>query len=241
MAGPRTFVSGLGNDANPGTREQPKRTFASALTVTNPGGQIVALDSAGYGFSTLTINKSVSIIVPQGVTGFITVSGDTNGITINAGSDAIVSLRGLIIENSSPGSGYGIRSSSVGALTVEDCAIRNFYYGILFYQANARHLQVHGGSVRGNTFGIDVEPTAAVALDAIVTRCLVQNNRAGGVGLSAYNAYGGTAVMRVSDCTITNNGGAGVAGSTGSILSRGNNTVENNAYNNSFPGTYSPK
>ena len=46
MAGPRTFVSGLGNDANPGTREQPKRTFASALTVTDPAGEVVVLDPA---------------------------------------------------------------------------------------------------------------------------------------------------------------------------------------------------
>ena len=236
MAGPRTFVSGLGNDANPGTREQPKRTFASALTVTNPGGQIVALDSAGYGSSTLTIDKSVSIIVPPGVAGFITVSGASNGITINAGVDDVVSIRGLIIENSNrSGSPSGIRSSSVGTLTVEDCAIRNFHLGLFFNQGNAGHLQVHGGSVRGNLYGIYLQPNAAVALDAIVTGCLVQNN--GGVGLGAANASGGTSVMRVSDCTITHN----ISGVGTLILSRGNNTLENNNQGNSFSGTYSAK
>ena len=257
IAGPRTFVSGLGNDANPGTREQPKRTFASALTVTNPGGQIVALDSAGYGSSTLTIDKSVSIIVPPGVAGFMTVSGASNGITINAPSDAVVSLRGLIIETSSSGSGNGIRSNSVGTLTVEDCAIRNFGRGINFNQANAGHLQVHGGSVRGNTYGIYVSPIAPVALDAIVTGSLVENNstgfyvNAGNGGPTQLTAAGCTisgnstgihalgvgGIIRVSDSTITDNS----TGVSGSVFSRRNNTLENNANGNSFPGTYSAK
>ena len=240
IAGPRTFVSGLGNDANPGTREQPKRTFASALAVVDPGGQIVALDSAGYASSTLVINKSVSIIVPPGVAGFITVSGAASGITINAAVTDVVSIRGLIIETSSAANGTGIHSSSVGTLTVEDCAIRKFNRGISFNQPNASHLQVHGGSVRHNTTGIYLQPAAAVTVDAIVTGCLLENN---GTALHA-SAPGGFAVamMRVSDCTITNNNnGVTISGPTSGVISRGNNTLENNGSGNSFPGTFSPK
>src|SRR6266446_6592240 len=74
---PRTFVSGLGNDANPGTLTSPKRSFASALTVTDAGGEIIVLDSAGYG--PVTINKSVSIISPTGVYAGITVPSGSDG------------------------------------------------------------------------------------------------------------------------------------------------------------------
>src|SRR5687767_11091784 len=96
-AGRRSFVSGLGNDAHPGTREQPKRTFASALPVTDVGGEIVALDSAGFASSTLTINKSVSIISPPGVYAGVSVASGT-GITVSIGTNDVVVLRGLTLK-----------------------------------------------------------------------------------------------------------------------------------------------
>src|SRR5438876_3712916 len=83
LAVPRVFVSGLGNDANPGSLTSPKRSFGSALTVTDAGGEIIVLDSAGYG--PVTINKSVSIIAPPGVYAGVTVTSG-NGITVAAGS-----------------------------------------------------------------------------------------------------------------------------------------------------------
>ena len=77
----RTFVSGAGNDANPCSRTAPCRTFGAAMAQTNAGGEVYVLDSAGYG--PFTINKSVSIVAPLGVTAGISVfSGD--GIDINA-------------------------------------------------------------------------------------------------------------------------------------------------------------
>src|SRR3954468_24610775 len=70
----RAFVASYGNDANNGSRSAPKKTFQSAHDVVSDGGQIVVLDSAGYG--SLTITKSLSVIVPPGVNGFITVPGN---------------------------------------------------------------------------------------------------------------------------------------------------------------------
>src|SRR5207302_10677152 len=96
---PRVFVSGLGNDANPGSLTSPKRSFTSALTVTDAGGEIIVLDSAGYG--PVTINKSVSIISPTGVYAGITVTSG-NGVTVSAGASDVVILRGLTI-NGLPG------------------------------------------------------------------------------------------------------------------------------------------
>src|SRR5437870_11556491 len=68
----RTFVSAAtGNDANPCTRTAPCRNFAAAIAQTASGGEVVVLDSGGYG--TVTINQAVSLIAPSGVYAGITV------------------------------------------------------------------------------------------------------------------------------------------------------------------------
>ena len=58
----RTFVSGLGNDANTATfcsRQKPCRTLAAAYTVTEVGGEIVALDPGEFGPITITGRLSI--------------------------------------------------------------------------------------------------------------------------------------------------------------------------------------
>src|SRR2546430_17304299 len=88
----RTFVSAAtGNDANPCNRTAPCRNFAAAIAQTQPGGEVVVLDSGGYG--TVTITQAVSLVAPSGVYAGITVFGG-NGITINAGPSDIVTIRG---------------------------------------------------------------------------------------------------------------------------------------------------
>jgi hypothetical protein len=67
--------------------------FAAAIAATSAGGEVIVLDSAGYG--PVTITQAVSIIAPQGIyAGISAFSG--NGITVNA-PGAIVVLRGLSI------------------------------------------------------------------------------------------------------------------------------------------------
>src|SRR5260370_29751704 len=94
---PRTFVASTGSDGNPCSRFAPCRTFQSALNAVAVGGEVVALDSAGFG-SNLTINKSVAITASPGVfAGIVVFTG--HGIDINAaGSDTVI-LRGLTINS----------------------------------------------------------------------------------------------------------------------------------------------
>src|SRR3954468_10436537 len=236
----KIFVASYGNDANSGSPASPKRAFQAAHNAVAPGGEIVALDTAGYG--PLAINKSVSVIVPPGATGFGTVSGHVFAISINAAPSDVVSLRGLIVENTAGPSGYGIRSDLVGKLIVEDCAVRNFSAGITFVAPNAGHLQVHGGSVRQNTTGIFVQPFAAVPFDAIVTDCLVENNNSGidaaeMAHLTAANctiaanttgviSVGANTKAFVENCRISNNS-TGIFPNGGEIISLGNNAFTN--------------
>ena len=268
MAGPRTFVSGLGNDANPGTREQPKRTFASALTVTDPHGEVVVLDPAGFGSSTLTINKSVSIIVPAGIFGGVRVTSGP-GIIVAAGASDTVVLRGLTLNSGGSGSS-GIVFESGSALHVENCIIFGFtsgsgihvplrHVGALLYvidticrrnnvgvfsnagrasldhvrlEQNVYGLFVSGSETRGsiansvasgNAYGLEGDGG-----ELNIEGCLVANN----VGSGITSATGAT--VRISNSTVTNNGtGLHNYNSTGTLLSRGNNTVQGNTTNKS--------
>lgn len=54
-------------------------------------------------------------------------------------------------------------------------------------------------------------------------------------------ATSGTATVRVSNCIVTNNNNGVLAGTGGSIQSRGNNTLESNGSANTFPATYTAK
>ena len=56
----RTWVSGVGDDANPCSRTAPCKTFAGAISKTAAGGEINCLDPGGFG--AVTITKSIRSI-----------------------------------------------------------------------------------------------------------------------------------------------------------------------------------
>src|ERR1700675_171896 len=90
----RTFVSGVGNDANPCSRTAPCKTFAGAISKTAAGGEINCLDPGGFG--ALTITKSITVSCEIGPAGVL-VAG-TNGISVNAATTDMVILNGLDFE-----------------------------------------------------------------------------------------------------------------------------------------------
>src|SRR6476659_250968 len=102
----RTWVSGVGDDANPCSRTAPCKTFAGAISKTAAGGEINVLDPGGFGG--VTITKAISIISERFEAGVL-VSG-TNAIIVNVPSatDRVV-LRGLDIE----GLGTGLNGITV--------------------------------------------------------------------------------------------------------------------------------
>src|ERR1044072_3133643 len=86
----RTWVSGIGDDANPCSRTAPCKTFAGAISRTAAGGFIDVLDPGGYG--NVTITKSITIDGSGGSIGGVLTIGGANGIVINAQGGAIVHL-----------------------------------------------------------------------------------------------------------------------------------------------------
>src|ERR1700722_3571991 len=97
----RTWVSGVGDDANPCSRTAPCKTFAGAISKTAAAGVIDVLDPGGFG--AVTIVKSITLENGGEISGIL-VAG-TNGITINDSTGAaIVVLRGMSLDGGPPGS-----------------------------------------------------------------------------------------------------------------------------------------
>src|SRR5262249_9418522 len=90
----RTFVSSAGSDAAACSITAPCRGLTAAVGATSSKGEVVVLDSAGYGGATVT--QAVSIVAPPGVYAGVSVFSGT-GITIMAGATDKVVLRGLAV------------------------------------------------------------------------------------------------------------------------------------------------
>src|SRR4051812_15032163 len=102
----RTWVSGVGDDANPCSRTAPCKTFAGAISKTANGGEINCIDPGGFGG--VTIGKSLTIKCHY-TEGGVLVSG-TNAIVVNATATDKVTLKGLDIN----GIGVGATTSLTG-------------------------------------------------------------------------------------------------------------------------------
>ena len=285
----KIFVASFGNDANDGSRGSPKRNFQAAHDAVAAGGEVVALDTAGYG--ALTITKSVGITAPAGITGFITTSGGTNAVTLNAAASDQVSLRGLTINAVNvSGTPIGVLINTVGTLSVSNCTISGYDQGIRCAPTTDARVVLTSSTVRGSVapgFLLPFGGSASVRL--IIDRCelvsnggdglsvngstvsgvthrveirdsLIANNKTNGLfsnGVNittvlqgcafAANSFGINvqvgASVKVDGCVITANTTKGIQfGGTGAaLLSRGNNTVEDNATDGTFSGTYSAK
>src|ERR1700736_975208 len=74
----RTWVSGVGDDANPCSRTAPCKTFAGAISKTAAGGEINVLDPGGFGAVTITKSISITSGFEAGV-----LASASNGIIVN--------------------------------------------------------------------------------------------------------------------------------------------------------------
>ncbi len=146
----RTWVSGVGDDANPCSRTAPCKTFAGAISKTATGGEINVLDPGGFGG--VTITKSISIVNDSVGSAGVLVSG-TNAIIINAPASSVIVLRGLDIEGLGTGLN-GIRHLAGGSLSVENCTINNFTQkAIDFEPTGPSQLSVKNTIIRNNVIG----------------------------------------------------------------------------------------
>ena len=114
----RTWVSGVGDDANPCSRTAPCKTFAGAISKTASGGEISVLDPGGFGV--VTITKAITINGYGQVAGIL--SAGTNGIIVNAGVNDEVIIKNISIAGAGTGLN-GIRYLAGNQLTLENVQI----------------------------------------------------------------------------------------------------------------------
>ena len=201
-AAQRAFVSSTGNDANAPsgcTPALPCRSFQAAHGAVDAGGEIVALDTAGFG--TVTITKSVSILGNPGTIPSISVASGV-GVTINT-AGVRVTLRNLNING--VGGTQGINMEEGAALTVENCVVSNFTNAGLWIYTTASQPKVRIANtiLRGNSTGAYLGGIANVD---IVGSHFTGNT---GVGLYAEHGSGGVLSVAVTDSVASGNGGAG--------------------------------
>ena len=149
----RAFVSTTGNDANAATncaQTAPCRTFAGAFPTVTAGGELIVLDTSGYG--PLTINKAITIAAVPGATAFVVAATGTAGFTVSAGASDLVVLRNINFNGSNAANTTGINHTS-GKLDVYDCKFSQLTTGIVLVNSKARLLDC---LVTGNTTGASV-------------------------------------------------------------------------------------
>jgi hypothetical protein len=256
----RTWVSGVGDDANPCSRTAPCKTFAGAISKTAAAGEINCLDPGGFGG--VTITKSITLNCHE-VFGSILVSG-TPGITINAQPADRVILRNLQIQGVNSGT-IGVRILAAAAVSIEDCVITQFAQqgildsrtagntklfirntvvshnagsGIGLGGTSPNNVEIENSSSINNLFGV----STATGNNAMIRRSVFSGN---GTGLEA----DGGAVLNVENSAISNNSlGIQAAGTirlsnsdvtmnatgfSGAAVSYGNNRL----LGNTAPGT----
>jgi hypothetical protein len=178
----RTWVSGVGNDANPCSRTAPCKTFAGAISKTATGGEISVLDPGGFG--TVTIGKALVINGTGTLAGILNSLG-SNGIIVNAPATDTVIIREISIAGAGTGAN-GIRFLAGKSLMVEHCWI-------------------YGQNNSATSRGIDVAVSGVSALKVINT--VIENVTEDGIHL---NSTAGQVNAFISNTEIMNCGGDGI-------------------------------
>lgn len=216
----RTFVSAkTGTDGNPCSRDFPCRNFLPAVAAAAANGEVIVLDSGGYG--SVTINKSISLIAPSGVYAGVSVfSGD--GIVAEPGSTGVVRISGLSLN--SLGGARGIVSGGQ-SLSVESCAFDGFTNAGIFVTGDEL-------SVTDSTFRQGYNLVRIAAGKAVLDRnrfegwsnigvyvtdgnVMVRNSVAANGHTAFYS--GPSSVLMIENSAVFNNGNQGVVANPGTI------------------------
>jgi len=226
----RTWVSGVGDDANPCSRTAPCKTFAGAISKTAKDGEIDCLDPGGFG--TVTITKSITIDGTHGGGfGSILSAGASAGVIINI-TDVndvrkTVRLVKLDINGASTGTD-GVRINSANAVDIEDCVLDGFTNrGINDIRSISGKLIILDTTVRNLVqSGIVIIPISSATVTAVLDNVRSTNSTSN----SGYAQSGGTGTINATlrNCVFDGNAGSGVfADGAGSLTVIGNNLSYN--------------
>lgn len=210
----RTWVSGVGDDANPCSRTAPCRTFAGAISKTAAHGEISVLDSGSYG--AVTITKSITLSGVGSLAGIL-ASASANAVTINAAETDLVVLRDLQLNGIGSG-GEGIRLLSAGTqVVVSNVSVQGFNKGIHTATTATGNLSVANSTLSDNR-GIAVHAEGGTI--SVLDSKLLGNN----VAVQS-DAFG---TIRLSNNDVMNNLTGFACGTGGTLATAGNNRKAGN-------------
>ncbi|HLN40569.1 MAG TPA: right-handed parallel beta-helix repeat-containing protein [Xanthobacteraceae bacterium] len=212
----RTWVSGVGDDANPCSRTAPCKTWPGAIAKTATGGEIDALDPGGFG--TVTITKSITLDGGGGQVASILAAPGLNGVNVSAAS-GIVILRNLRLNGA--GGTTGVAINSAAKVIIEKCDIFGFTVGAAIQvsvSSGTLQLKVQETTLNNNAGGITSKPSGGATVNASIERTHADANTGGGVRVDGTG--GGSSNVAISDSSISLNGGNGlnaVSGPSGNV------------------------
>jgi hypothetical protein len=186
----RTFVASTGSDSNTTTTcglAAPCRTFNGAYGVTTAGGEIVALDAAGYG--QLTITHALTIVGEH--IAFATAPASGSAIAVTAGASDTVLLRNIEVNGAGAANSTGITVNS-GHLILQHSVLTQLTTGLLVNSTKADLLDT---DILANTTGIS---TAGPGIDQNAQ----QNGGTTEVRLSFGNVVGNGTAFFMQNPTI---------------------------------------
>ncbi len=237
----RTWISGVGDDANPCSRTAPCKTFAGAISKTAPVGEIDTLDPGGFG--AVTITKSITFDGSSGLAGVL-VSG-TNGIVVSAGSSDVVILRDLDINGLGTGIA-GIYILSAKDVRIENCKIYGFSGRGIDDRRTSGHLAVSNTVISDNgQTGIVAFSGGGSTLNVTVDHVQMHGNGNSGLAITggahalvvhssatsnvAYGFYADTnSTLDLDDSAAFGNANTGILAQSGATVRLSNTTVTNN-------------
>jgi hypothetical protein len=202
----RTWVSGVGDDANPCSRTAPCKTFAGAYSRTAECGEIDALDPGGFG--SVTISKGITIDGGGGEGGQVAsvlAGSSAPGITVNVSSSLCqkVILRNLDINGANVGTN-GINILAAQAVSVENVSVMNFAQnGVNLQPSTHANLSMYNSNIENNAVGGIISAGASGTNRVVISRSTIHHN---GVGLTV----GANSDVDTLDSSFVQNSGGGV-------------------------------
>jgi hypothetical protein len=197
----RVFVASNGNDLSPGcTIVAPCRNFSAAMAAVTDGGEVVVLNSAGYGQTTIT--KGVTITVPAGIFAGTRSTGTT--FTVNA-PGKLVRLDGLYFSGSGVSNGVGIRIEAANAVNISGSSFVGFAdAGIVVTATSSANVLVESSVFSANAKGMRIENGRVMLQRNTFADNTIGVYASGDGGSNSYTPTGTTRV-RITGCLVKNN------------------------------------
>ena len=190
---PQTWVSGTGSDGNPCTRALPCATFAAALALTSPGGEVGALDAGDFGSATIT--KAVTISGSGGSITSGTGAAKAAILTVSAAATDSVTIRNLDLN------GFGVAQSGIQVNTAKTVHIENVRItsfagpGIYIVNSGPTSVSITDSTSSNSQYGVVVFGSSVTA-NVLISHCHFAENLYGVAGLAG-------AQITVSDSDVS--------------------------------------